>query len=219
MPEPIIRVLIADDHPVVRDGLTLLVSSLPDIEVVGTASSGEEAVRASVELSPDVVLMDLSMPQLGGVEATARIRRSAPGVRVLILTTHEDPASITGSMSAGASGYLLKTSGIGEIANAIRAAHSGQLTFSSDIAQTTIGLMTRGEGPEPRAFPELTEREYAVLDLLASGATTDRIAQRLGLSGKTVSNNLSVIFTKLRVSSRTEAALLASAHGLGRAPG
>ena len=95
-----------------------------------------------------------------------------PGVKVLILTTHEDPASITGSMRAGASGYLLKTSGIGEIANAIRAAHCGQLTFSSDIAQTTLGLLTRGEGTEPRAFPELTEREFAILDLLASGAGT-----------------------------------------------
>ena len=219
MPEPAIRVLIADDHPVVRDGLTMLVSSLPDIVVVGTASSGEECVRASVELRPDVVLMDLSMPRLGGVEATARIRRFAPEVKVLILTTHEDPASITGSMRAGASGYLLKTSGLGEIANAIRAAHSGQLTFSTDIAQTTIGLMTRGETHEARAFPELTAREYAILDLLASGATTDRIARRLGLSGKTVSNNLSVIFTKLRVSTRTEAALLASSHGLGRPPG
>jgi DNA-binding NarL/FixJ family response regulator len=216
MPEPTIRVLIADDHPVVREGLTMLVSSLPDIEVVGTASSGEECVRAAVELQPDVVLMDLSMPQLGGVEATARIRRSAPEVKVLILTTHEDPTSITGSLRAGASGYLLKTSGIGEIANAIRAAHSGQLTFSSDIAQTTIGLLIRDEGQEPRVFPELTEREFAILDLLASGATTDRIAQRLGISGKTVSNNLSVIFTKLRVSTRTEAALLASSQGLGR---
>lgn len=218
MPEPAIRVLIADDHPIVRDGLTLLISSLPDIEVVGTASSSEECVRAALELRPDVVLMDLSMPQLGGVEATARIRHSTPEVKVLILTTHEDSTSITGSMRAGASGYLLKTSGIGEIANAIRAAHSGQLTFSSDIAQTTIGLMTRGESHEPRPFPGLTMREFSILDLLASGATTDRIAQDLGISGKTVSNNLSVIFTKLRVATRTEAALLASSQGLGKRP-
>ena len=220
MPEPAIRVLIADDHPVVRDGLTMLVSSLPDIVVVGTASSGEECVRASGGAAPGC------RPD-GLVDAAARRGRGellesaahAPEVKVLILTTHEDPASITGSMRAGASGYLLKTSGLGEIANAIRAAHSGQLTFSTDIAQTTIGLMTRGETHEARAFPELTAREYAILDLLASGATTDRIARRLGLSGKTVSNNLSVIFTKLRVSTRTEAALLASSHGLGRPPG
>ncbi len=215
MHDKAIRVLIADDHPVVRDGLAVLVSSLSEIDVVGAASSGEEAVRASVELHPDVVLMDLSMPDLGGIEATARIRHAAPTVRVLILTTHEDPASLLGSMRAGASGYLLKTSGIGEIATAVRAVHSGQLTFSSDIADTALGLLTNDENHAPRAFPELTEREFSILDLLASGATTERIADRLGLSGKTVSNNLSTIFAKLHVATRTEAALLASSHGLG----
>lgn len=216
MPEQAIRVLIADDHPVVRDGLTVLISSLSEIEVVGVAASGEEAVRAAIELRPDVVLMDLSMPDLSGIEATSRIRRAAPTVRVLVLTTHEDPASLTGSMGSGASGYLLKTSVIGEIATAIRAVHSGQLTFGSDIAETALGLLTEGDSRPPRAFPELTEREFTILDLLASGATTERIADRLGLSGKTVSNNLSTIFAKLRVATRTEAALLASSQGLGR---
>lgn len=216
MPDQI-RVLIADDHAVVRDGLTVLISSLSDLVVIGTASTGDEAVKLAVELVPDVILMDLSMPDLGGVEGTARIRRVAPASRVLVLTTHEDVASLTGAMAAGASGYLLKTSGIGEIANAIRAVHSGQLTFSSDIAAATLALITR-PGGGARAFPELTDREFEVLDRLAAGRTTGEIAAELGLSGKTVSNYLSSVFLKLRVATRTEAALVARDAGLGVTP-
>lgn len=218
MLETAIRVLIADDHPVVRDGLTMLASSLAELDVIGAAASGEEAVRAAVELQPDVVLMDISMPDLSGIDATIRIRKAAPRVRILILTTHEDPASLMSSMRAGASGYLLKTSGIGEIATAIRAVHTGQLTFSSDITPTALDLLTSGGRPPTREFPELTPREYDVLNLLASGATSDQIAHQLGVSTKTVSNNLSAIFAKLHVATRTEAALLASSRGLGRPP-
>lgn len=210
-----ITVLIADDHPVVRDGLALLLGSLPEFEVVASVDTAEAAVRAAVERHPDVVLMDLVMPLMGGIRATARITADAPGVRILILTTHEDISSIVEAIGAGAGGYVLKTVGIGEISAAIRAVHHGQLVFSSDISPTTRTQLLTGRAPASRPFPDLTDREFAVLDHLASGATTLQIAERLGLSGKTVSNHLSTVYVKLGVATRTEAALLASSQGLG----
>lgn len=214
MADRAIRVLIADDHPVVRDGLRVLLDPVAAVEVVDSVSTAEHAVRSSVERHPDVVLMDLSLPKMGGIEATRRIGIDAPGSRVLVLTTHEDDASLRASIEAGARGYLLKTSGMGEIAGAIAAVHQGQLIFGGDIAITAAGLVTR-DSMAPRPFPALTSRELEVLELLARGLGNTEIAQRLGISDKTVGNNLSRIFLKLGVSRRTEAALLARSEGLG----
>lgn len=145
MSEPALRVLIADDHAVVRDGLTVLLSSHPGVLVVAAVPTGREAVRACVESAPDVVLMDLGMPDLDGIEATRRVRAAAPAVKVLVLTNHDDRVSLVAALRAGASGYLLKTSGLGEITAAIHAVCSGQLTFSSDIADAARGLLVAGD--------------------------------------------------------------------------
>jgi DNA-binding NarL/FixJ family response regulator len=210
-----IRVLLADDHPVVRRGLAALLGTLEGIEVVGEAVDGDAAVRETQLLRPDVVLMDVRMPGTDGVEATRRIRAAAPDTAVLILTMHDDDATVFTAMRAGARGYLLKGAEQDEITGAIRAVVAGQAIFGPGIASRLLDHFANPPEPAAHAFPDLTPREREILDQLARGRRTLEIAQALHLSPKTVSNNLTSIFAKLEVSDRTAAVLRAREGGLG----
>ncbi len=209
-----IKVLVADDHPVVRDGLRALFAEYPTIELIGEAATGREAIKAAVIDKPDVIIMDLAMPDTDGFSATAEISRVAPDVAVLILTMSDDDATVTRAMRSGARGYLLKGATKEEILRAVTAVADGQAIFGPAVAQRVLarlGATSADEDP----FPQLTPREHDVLRLLAQGLPNSAIADRLGLSLKTVNNNTSSIFTKLNVGSRTEAAILARERGLG----
>lgn len=210
-----LRVLIADDHPVVRGGLRALIDSLDGLEVVGEAADGESAVREAQLLRPDVVLMDVRMPGLDGVEATRRIRERVPETAVLILTMYDDDATVFTAMRAGARGYLLKGAEQEEILAAISAVVAGQAVFGPGVAARILGHFEAPPPAGPDPFPELTEREREVLDLLAAGQRTAAIAETLCLSPKTVSNHLTSIFAKLEVADRTAAILRAREGGLG----
>jgi len=209
-----IRVVLVDDHPVVLGGLRALLDSLPDFEVVGTATDGEAGVREVVLTKPDVVLMDIRMPGIDGLEATRRIRESASGVAVLVLTMFDDDDTVFGAMRAGAQGYLLKGADQAEIDRAIRAVVAGEAIFSPGVAQRVLGYFT---APPPVAdpFPELTAREREVLDLMAAGERSQVIADRLFLSPKAVANHISSIFVKLAVADRSAAIVRARRGGLG----
>jgi DNA-binding NarL/FixJ family response regulator len=209
-----IRVVLVDDHPVVLGGLRALLDSLPDFEVVGTATDGEAGVREVVLTRPDVVLMDIRMPGIDGLEATRRIRESANGVAVLVLTMFDDDDTVFGAMRAGAQGYLLKGADQAEIDRAIRAVVAGEAIFSPGVAQRVLGYFA---APPPVAdqFPELTAREREVLDLMAAGERNQVIADRLFLSPKTVANHISSIFVKLAVADRSAAIVRARRGGLG----
>jgi len=214
----LLRLLIADDHPAFLAGLRLLLESLGDVEVVGEAGTGEEAVARAVDLAPDVVVMDLQMPTLGGIEATRQLVAAAPHIRVLILTMFEDEDSVFAALRAGARGYILKGAGQDELARAIRATASGEAIFSPAIASRVIEFFSRSpENQPPRAFPELTEREREVLELIARGLPNPEITRLLVLSPKTVRNHVSNILTKLQVRDRSEAIVRAREAGLGRA--
>ena len=212
-----IRALLADDHPVVRRGLTALLSTIEGIEVVGEAADGEAAVRETQLLRPDVVLMDLRMPGTDGVEAIRRIRVAAPETAVLVLTMYDDDATVLTAMQAGARGYLLKGAEQEEIVGAIRAVVAGQAIFGPGIAARVLELFAAPPRATPAAepFPELTPRERDILGLLADGRRTSEIARELFLSPKTVSNNLTGIFAKLEVADRAAAMIVARQGGLG----
>lgn len=210
-----IRVVIADDHPVVLAGLSALLSSLPGIEVVGVAATGRAAVREVVTQRPDVAVLDLQMPDLGGIDATREIARVAPGVAVLVLTMSADDQSLVAAMRAGARGYLVKGAEQDEIARAIRAVAAGEAIFGPTVALRVLGLVS---SPPPAAvapFPALTARELEVLDLLAAGLSNAAIAQRLGVAGKTVANTVSTVFAKLQVADRSQAIVRAREAGMG----
>ncbi len=212
-----IRVVVVDDHPVVRRGLRALLDSLGDVEVVGEVADGEAAVREVQLTHPDVVLMDVQLPGVDGVEATRRVCRARPDVAVLMLTMFDDDSTVFAAMRAGARGYLLKGAEQEEIGRALRAVVAGQVVFGPGVAARVLGLFSGGAVPavgEP-AFPELTERERQILDLLAAGRRTASIAQALHLSPKTVSNHLTAVFAKLQVAGRAEAIVEARQRGLG----
>jgi DNA-binding NarL/FixJ family response regulator len=213
-----LRVLVADDHPVFRFGMRALLSAHVDCEIVGEASTGEEAVALASELGPDVVLMDLNMPGVNGIEATRRIVATAPEVGILIVTMLEDDGSLFAAMRAGARGYLLKGADGPETLRAIRAVASGEAIFSPGVARRLTGLFAARPQHErtDAAFPDLTEREREILDLIAAGYANAAIAERLVLSPKTVRNNVSSIFSKLQVAGRAEAIVRAREAGLGR---
>jgi DNA-binding NarL/FixJ family response regulator len=211
--EPPLRVVLADDHPVIRDGLAALLGATEGIEVVATAAGGDEAVRLAVTERPDVLVMDLHMPGgPDGVAATRKVRAAAPDVGILVLTMLDDDESVRAALDAGASGYVLKGDSRQQIVRAIHAVAAGATILGSGV--THQPLATPGRAPDP--FADLTARERQVLDMLATGRSTAAIAGRLGVATKTVTNNLSAIFAKLGVTGRTEAALLARDHGLGR---
>lgn len=210
-----LRIVVADDHPVVRAGLTALLSSLPDIEIVGTATNGREAVREVVTTRPDVALLDLKMPELDGIAATREIARVAPEVGILVLTMYDDDDSVFSAMRAGARGYLVKGVEQDDIVRAIRSVAAGEAIFGPGVAQRVLGFLTTPPAKDPAAFPELTPREHDVLDLLAAGLSNPRIAERMGLAPKTVANNVSSIFAKLQVADRAQAIVRARKAGLG----
>jgi DNA-binding NarL/FixJ family response regulator len=212
-----LRVLIADDHPVFRQGLRAVLAEADGVEVVGEAASGEEAVAAAVELQPDVVAMDLHMPGLNGVEATRRIVADSPHVVVLVVTMLEDDDSVFAAMRAGARGYLLKDADQTQIVDAIRSLSRGEVVFGPTIADRVLAYFASPRLLKPVVpFPELTEREREVLHLIAQGLSNDAITGRLFLSGKTVRNHISNIFSKLQLADRAEAIVRAREAGLGR---
>lgn len=211
-----IRVFIADDHPLFRRALTDLITSLPDMEVVGEAATGGAVVEQALASKPQVVVMDLKMPEVDGIAATRQLTEALPDVAVLVLTMHEDDESVFAAMRAGARGYLLKGAEQDEIVRAIEAVSSGQAIFGPGVAQRVMQYFGAGPSVKQEPFPELTPREREVLDLISSGESNPTIARRLGISSKTESNHISVIFTKLRVADRSQAIVQARRAGLGR---
>jgi DNA-binding NarL/FixJ family response regulator len=212
--EECIRVLIADDHPLYRKGLRGLLESVTGIEVVGEAAEGEEAIALTEHLQPDVILMDINMPGVNGIEATRRILHMSPAIGVLVLTMYEDDDSVFAAMRAGARGYLLKGVDQVEVLRAINAVSSGEAIFSPSIARKLIHYFSTLQSTSPQVFPELTDREREVLTLIAQGHTNTAIAEKLVLSPKTVRNHVSTIFSKLQVASRAEAIIRARDAGL-----
>ncbi len=211
-----IRVAVADDHPVVRDGLRALFASLPGLDLVAEAATGREAIRAAVTTQPHVLVMDLRMPDLDGVAATAEITRIAPAVAVLVLSMFEDDDSVFAAMRAGARGYLIKGASQEEISHAITTVAAGGAVFGPGVARRMLNYFAAPPPLVELPFPELTPREREVLDLIAAGLRNAAIAARLGLAAKTVGNHISTIFAKLQVASRAEAIVIARDAGLGR---
>jgi DNA-binding NarL/FixJ family response regulator len=209
-----VRVLIADDHPLFREGMRGRLDRMGDITVVGEASDGDEAVRLSRELEPHVVLMDIKMPGLNGIEATREILQANPRVGVLMLTMFEDDDSVFAAMRAGARGYLLKDSGGEGVVHAIRAVTSGEAVFGPGVAERIIGFFSVPRSAQ-RAFPELTEREEEILVLVARGKSNQEIAAQLFVSVKTVRNHVSNILLKLQVADRAQAVIRARDAGIG----
>jgi DNA-binding NarL/FixJ family response regulator len=216
-----IRVLIVDDHPIFRDGMRALIGSLPEAETVGEASDGRTAVAMVDALTPDVVLMDLQLPEMHGIEATRRIVASHPGIAVLVLSMSDDDESVFAAMRAGARGYVLKGADHDEIHRAIVAAAAGEAIFGPAVARRLMALFTvpRTRGPGSDAFPDLTERELEILELIARGTANATIAERLGLTLKTVRNHVSSILSKLQVVDRASAIVRAREAGLGTESG
>ncbi|MDQ4052121.1 MAG: response regulator transcription factor [Actinomycetota bacterium] len=207
------RVLICDDHPVFRGGLRLLLGEL-GVEVVGEAATGEGAVSAATELVPDVVVMDLHLPGMSGIEATRAIRTAQPGVGVLVLTMLDDDTTLLAALRAGANGYLLKGAGHADVERALAAVANGDMMVAADVAQRLRAGLEGAHATTP--FPQLSRREQEVLELLARGHPNEQIAGALFLSVKTVRNNVSAILTKLGVDNRAAAVALARDAGLGR---
>jgi DNA-binding NarL/FixJ family response regulator len=210
-------VVLVDDHPLVRQGMRAVIDTQPDITVVGEAADGADAVRVCVETSPDVVLMDLQMPQLNGLDATRQLRSRSPATAVLVLTMYDDDAMVFEAVAAGARGYLLKGSDGGDVIAAIRGAAQGQVIFGAALA-TRVQSWFEGPHQQPDPFPQLTERERVILDALASGRTNAEIGAQLFLSPKTIANNVSLIIDKLHFAHRTEAIIKARQAGLGGNP-
>jgi DNA-binding NarL/FixJ family response regulator len=211
-----VRILIADDHPLVRSGMRALLGAAEDVEVVGEASTGEEAVTLAASVQPEVIVMDLAMPGINGIEATRRIMLAHPQMRILVITLFEDDDSVFAALRAGARGYILKDANEVEVLRAIRAVSSGDAIFSPTIAQRLIDFFA---APRPAQaalpFPDLTEREREILTLIAQGRSNTEIAQTLVISLKTVRNYISSIFSKLQVADRSQAIIRAREAGLG----
>lgn len=211
-----IRVAIADDHPLYRDGLRTMVQSLPGMEFIGEARDGVSAVELVRRTQPDVLLLDLEMPGGGGLEALRAIDAMDAPTAVLVVTMHEDDSSLVAAMSAGARGYVSKGADRNELERAIAACAAGGVVFGAHLSGRMADLLSRPRDAAARAFPSLTPRERDVLERMALGEGNDAIARALGLSSKTVRNQVSVILGKLAASDRTAAMLLARDAGLGQ---
>ncbi|MDP9352715.1 MAG: response regulator transcription factor [Chloroflexota bacterium] len=212
-----LRVLIADDHPFFRDGMRMFLETTPDIVVVGEAATGEEAVAQARVVRPDVILMDVRMPGVSGIEATRQILGEDAGVRVLVVTMFEDDATVFTAMRAGARGYVLKDAQKDDVLRAIRAVGRGEAIFGAAIAARLMDFFTLSHPAAPReSFPMLSAREREMLQLMAQGAPNAEIARLLSLSTKTVANYVSNILSKLQVRDREEAVLRAREAGLQR---
>ena len=213
MTEPI-TVLIVDDHAVVRQGIRAFLDAQLDIAVVGEAASGDEAVRQAAETVPDVVLMDLVMPGMDGVEATRRIRRASPRTQVVVLTSYHEDVHIFPAIKAGALSYLLKDVGPKELAAAVRAAARGEAVIHPRVATRLMQELRGTQRDVPSPFAELTNRELEVLRLIAEGLSNAKIAVRLVISEKTVKGHVSNILSKLHLTDRTQAAVFAWREGV-----
>jgi len=207
----VIRVLIADDHPVVRDGLRSIMETAPDLTLVGEASDGAEAVRLASELSPDVVLMDLRMPGLGGIEAIEQIKAREPRVEIVILTTYDEDEFIVRGLRAGARGYLLKDTSRDALFKAIRAVHGGELALPQSVADRVVAHL---EAPKAAQTEDLSPRELEVLTLIAQGAGNKQIARQLRIAERTVKAYVTSIFNKLGVTTRAQAVAVALRRGV-----
>ena len=214
MTDPI-RLMIADDHPVFRDGLASLLDPLPGIDVVARAADGAEAVALAAEHRPDVIIMDVQMPELNGIEATRTITAAQPEVGVLVLTMGEDDGTVLAALRAGARGYLRKGAEQDEIVRALTTVHGGGVVFGASLATRIAEVLAPASRPE-RPFPELTERETEILDLIATGRNNGQIAQALFLSPKTIRNNITSILSKLQATDRAEVIIRARDAGLGQ---
>lgn len=215
MSEDPIRLFVADDHTLFRDGLRALFASISDMEVVGEAADGGGAIEGVVETLPDVVLMDVQMPDVNGIEATRSILRASPNVGVIVVTMLEADDSVFAAMRAGARGYVLKGADQSEMLRAIRAVAAGEALFGPAIAKRLMGFFATLQPAGSEAFPELTSREIEVLELIAQGHNNAQIAQQLVISDKTVRNHVSNILSKLQVADRAEAIIRARKAGLG----
>jgi DNA-binding NarL/FixJ family response regulator len=216
-----VRVLIADDQRVVREGLAIVVGGFPETEVVGLAGDGGEALDLVASAAPDVVLMDLRMPRVDGVEATRAIRERHPNVAVVVLTTYADDESIVAALGAGAAGYLTKDAGRDDIRRAVEAAAAGQAVLDPSVQAALLKAAQQGAArPAPPATPPdgLTEREVEVLALIASGLSNHEIAERLFVAETTVKTHVNRIFAKTGSRDRAQAAVYAHRHGLGEGP-
>jgi len=211
-----ISVLIADDHPMVREGLRAVLAAAEDMRLAGEAINGTEAVALTSELHPDVVLMDLQMPQLHGIDATRQIVTGRPGTAVLVLTMFDNDDMVFAAVAAGAVGYLLKGADGADIVTAIRSAAAGQAVFGASLAIRLRSWFAAPPQPDHNAFPQLTDRERVILNGIAAGLTNTQIAQQEFLSVKTVANNVSNILAKLHLSERGQAIVAAREAGLGR---
>ena len=209
-----LRILVVEDHPLFRKGVVALLDAVPDVEVVDAAGSGEEAVERAAALRPDVVLMDLQLPGMSGIEATRAIVAAQPETKVLVLSLFEDDDSVFLALRAGARGYVLKDADEEELTGAIRAVARGEAIFSSAVAGRVLAFFAVPR-PAPKVFPSLTDREREILDLIAAGHPNPSIARALSLSPKTVANYVSAIFAKLQVADRAEAMIRAREAGLG----
>jgi DNA-binding NarL/FixJ family response regulator len=208
-----ITVVVADDHAVVREGLRALLSAVEGYELLGTAATGPDAVREAVMLRPDVLVLDLGMPGLNGIEVARRVTKAAPEVNILMLTMFDDDDSVLAAIRAGALGYVLKGANVDEVIRAIASVAAGEAIFGPGLARRALSLFS-AEPAEP-PFAQLTRREREVLQLIAQGLANPAIAAQLGLSPNTISNHISSIFAKLQVDTRAEAIVRARSAGLG----
>ncbi|BDZ44407.1 response regulator [Naasia aerilata] len=215
MDEEPLRVVLVDDHPLLRHGLRALLEDLGGATVVGEASNGEEGIALALELDPDVVVMDLVMPGLSGLDATRRLIDQRPELGVLVLTMSDDDASVFAALRAGARGYVLKGTGGAQFLAAVRSVARGEAAYGAGVASRIRRFLTAPPQPDAKPFPDLTQREREILDLLADGRTNTEIAQTLFLSSKTVKNHLTSIFAKLQVADRVQATIRARQAGLG----
>ena len=210
--QAVIRILITDDHAVVREGLRTLISTEPGMKVVGEAANGLEAVQMACELNPDVILMDMAMPRMGGLEAIRKIKEECPDSRILVLTSFSDDETVFPAIKAGALGYMLKNTSPGRLLSAIRDVHQGKPSMSPDIASKLMRELQRKSNLPPTKDP-LTDRELGVLKLVAQGLTNQEIADQLVISEGTVRTHVSNILSKLHLANRTQAALFALREG------
>ena len=211
-----IRIIIADDHTLLRDGLRALFASVSDIEVAGEAENGADVITKADQLQPDVILMDIQMPGINGIQATRQIVKKHPDIGVIVVTMYKDDDSVFAAMRAGARGYILKGADQEEMLRAIRAVARGEALFGPEIATRLVNFFATPQADlSPQAFPELTSREHEVLELIAKGLNNQAIADRLSISEKTVRNHISNIFNKLQVADRAQAIVKAREAGMG----
>jgi DNA-binding NarL/FixJ family response regulator len=214
--EEMIRVLIADDHTLFREGLESLLASVPEIEVVASVEDGLKAIEAAANFQPDVILMDLQMPQVNGIDATRKIVETSPHIGVIVVTMFEDDDSVFSAMRAGARGYILKGADQSEMLRALRAVARGEALFGPSIATRLMNFFSAPAPSQPQSFPELTVRERELLELIAQGLSNHEIANKLTISLKTVRNHVSNIFNKMQVTDRVQAAIQAREAGMGK---